>query len=57
MIRIEKIRKSFGDRTIIDDLSIEFGPHEVTAIVGSSGRASPPCCAASTSWSDPTAGA
>ncbi|QBE48437.1 amino acid ABC transporter ATP-binding protein [Leucobacter triazinivorans] len=37
MIRIEKIRKSFGDRTIIDDLSIEFGPHEVTAIVGSSG--------------------
>ncbi|KAM9861876.1 amino acid ABC transporter ATP-binding protein [Leucobacter sp. BZR 635] len=37
MIALEQIRKSFGDRVILDDLSLEFAEGEVTAIVGPSG--------------------
>ncbi|GAA1315507.1 amino acid ABC transporter ATP-binding protein [Leucobacter albus] len=37
MIALEHISKSFGDRVILDDLSLEFAQGEVTAIVGPSG--------------------
>lgn len=37
MIALERIHKSFGDRVILDDLSLELVPGEVTAIVGPSG--------------------
>ncbi len=37
MIAIEHIEKSFGDRVILDDLSLEFAVGQATAIVGSSG--------------------
>lgn len=37
MIAVENLRKSFGNRTILDDLSLEFERGAVTAIVGSSG--------------------
>ncbi len=37
MIALEQIHKSFGDRKILDDLSLEFAEGQVTAIVGSSG--------------------
>ncbi|MGD9606358.1 MAG: amino acid ABC transporter ATP-binding protein [Leucobacter sp.] len=37
MIRLEHITKAFGDRTILDDLSLEFAEGRATAIVGSSG--------------------
>lgn len=37
MIALEHIEKSFGDRRILRDLSLEFSEGEVTAIVGSSG--------------------
>lgn len=37
MISLEHIEKSFGERKILDDLSLEFEAGAVTAIVGSSG--------------------
>ena len=37
MIALDKIEKRFGDRVILDGLSLEFAAGEVTAIVGSSG--------------------
>jgi len=37
MIRLERISKAFGQRTILDELTIEFAEGRVTAVVGSSG--------------------
>ena len=37
MIAVEHLTKRFGDRLILNDLSLEFDTGEVTAIVGSSG--------------------
>lgn len=37
MIAVEKLSKRFGDRVILDELSLEFETGGVTAIVGSSG--------------------
>ena len=37
MIALERIEKSFGDRRILDALSLEFAEGAVTAVVGSSG--------------------
>ncbi|MBL5974929.1 MAG: amino acid ABC transporter ATP-binding protein [Candidatus Leucobacter sulfamidivorax] len=37
MISVENIEKSFGERRILDGLSLDFAEGEVTAIVGSSG--------------------
>jgi len=37
MIALERISKSFGNRTILDDLSLEFETGKVTALVGPSG--------------------
>lgn len=37
MIALERIEKSFGERRILDDLSLEFARGQVTAVVGSSG--------------------
>ncbi len=37
MIRLENISKAFGDRPVLNNLSIEFADGQVTAIVGSSG--------------------
>ncbi|KIP52188.1 amino acid ABC transporter ATP-binding protein [Leucobacter komagatae] len=37
MIALEKISKSFGDRVILDELSLELAQGDVTAIVGPSG--------------------
>lgn len=37
MIAVEHLTKRFGDRLILNDLSLEFAQGEVTAIVGSSG--------------------
>ncbi len=37
MIALEQIHKAYGDRVILDDLSLEFAEGQATAIVGSSG--------------------
>ena len=37
MIALERIRKTFGDRVVLDDLCLELAEGEVTAIVGPSG--------------------
>ena len=37
MIALEHIYKSYGDRVILDDLSLEFAGGQTTALVGSSG--------------------
>lgn len=37
MIALEHVHKSYGDRVILDDLSLEFAEGQATAIVGSSG--------------------
>jgi phospholipid/cholesterol/gamma-HCH transport system ATP-binding protein len=37
MIKIENIRKSFGDKTVLHDISAEFYPGKCNLIIGSSG--------------------
>jgi len=37
VIRLEHISKTFGERVVLDDLSIDFADGQVTTIVGSSG--------------------
>jgi phospholipid/cholesterol/gamma-HCH transport system ATP-binding protein len=37
MIKLENISKSFGDRLILDDISLSVGEHEILAIIGPSG--------------------
>ena len=37
IVRFEKVRKSFGDLTVLDDLDFEVAPNEKVAIIGPSG--------------------
>jgi len=37
MITLENISKSFGDRLVLDDISLSVGEHEILAIIGPSG--------------------
>ena len=36
-LRIENLRKSFGDNVVLDDLSLEVAPGEVVVVIGPSG--------------------
>ena len=37
VLRAEGLRKSFGDRTVLDDISLSLEKHEVIALIGPSG--------------------
>ena len=37
MIEIESLTKRFGDRTVLDDISLSVGSGEILAVVGPSG--------------------
>jgi ABC-type polar amino acid transport system ATPase subunit len=37
VLRAEGLRKSFGDRTVLDDVSLSLEKHEVIALIGPSG--------------------
>ena len=50
MIRLENIRKSFGDNTVLDGISFDIEKGDVVAIIGPSGTGNPHCYAASICW-------
>lgn len=37
MLRIEHVRKSFGDKLVLDDISLDIAAHEVVCLIGASG--------------------
>jgi polar amino acid transport system ATP-binding protein len=37
MLRIEHVRKSFGDKVVLDDISLDIAAHEVVCLIGASG--------------------
>ena len=36
-LRLERVRKSFGDRVVLDDVTLEVAAHEVVCLIGASG--------------------
>ena len=52
ILTVEHLVKGYGENTVLDDVSFSVRPGEVVVVVGPSG-----CCAASTRWSPPRAGA
>ena len=36
-LRLEHVRKSFGDRVVLDDVTLDVGAHEVVCLIGASG--------------------
>ncbi len=46
VIRIEDLRKTFGDNVVLRGIDLEVQRGEVVVILGPSARASPRCCAA-----------
>lgn len=37
LLRVEKVRKAYGRKVVLDDISLEVGAHEVVCLIGSSG--------------------
>ena len=37
LLRARHVRKSYGDRVVLDDVSLEVHPHDVVCLIGSSG--------------------
>jgi polar amino acid transport system ATP-binding protein len=37
MLRIEHVRKSFGDKVVLDDICLDIAAHEVVCLIGASG--------------------
>ena len=36
-VDIRNVRKSFGDKVVLDDVSLQVGEHEVVCLIGASG--------------------
>ena len=36
-LRVEHVRKSFGDKVVLDDVSLDVGSHQVVCLIGASG--------------------
>ncbi len=36
-LRLEHVHKSFGDRVVLDDITLDVGAHEVVSLIGASG--------------------
>ena len=47
-VKLDKLNAYYGDQHALKDVTIDFPPNEVTALIGPSGRASRPSSAAST---------
>ena len=45
-VSIKDLRKSYGSNEVLKGIDLEVAPGEVVCLIGPSGRASPPCCAA-----------
>ncbi len=37
LLEVEGLRKSYGDRLVLDDISLSVAPHDVVCLIGSSG--------------------
>ena len=57
ILTVEHLVKGYGENTVLDDVSFSVRPGEVVVVVGPSGSARARCCAASTRWNPPRAGA
>ena len=42
------VRKTYGDRVVLDGVDLTVEPHDVVCLIGASGAASRRCCVAST---------
>ena len=50
IIRVSHLGKSFGNNVVLRDINFTVSRGDVTSIIGSSGSANRPSCAASTCW-------
>ena len=57
ILTVEHLVKGYGENTVLDDVSFSVRPGEVVVVVGPAAAARARCCAASTRWSPPRAGA
>lgn len=46
MVEFKNVTKKFGEVVVLNDVSLQIEAGEVVVVVGPSGRASPPFCAA-----------
>ena len=53
-IELDRVSKTFGQRIVIDDLSLEIPKAERLVLFGASGSGKPPFCALSPAWKFPT---
>ncbi len=51
-IEVKSPVKKFHGQTVLHGIDLEVQKGEVVAIIGPSGSGKPPCCVASTCWSN-----